>query len=173
MAKQIIKLTEGDLHKIIRESVNRVLREGWHDELSSVYDAGKQKGSTGIDIDKASDILKRLKMQYGKDTEGYKQAVSKFFNDREKKDDIDKAKKDPAFELWSDEFETKYEKDGHPMARDTEPMPFNREKYNKRIKNGESPKALRRTYGISTDSSPKVSSPEEIEQRMREMGFTK
>lgn len=32
MAKQLIRLTEGDLHRIIKESVNRVLKEMNNDE---------------------------------------------------------------------------------------------------------------------------------------------
>lgn len=32
MAKQLIRLTEGDLHRIIKESVNRVLKEMNDDE---------------------------------------------------------------------------------------------------------------------------------------------
>lgn len=35
MGKQVIKLTEKDLHEIIKESVNRVLNEG---KLGSAYD---------------------------------------------------------------------------------------------------------------------------------------
>lgn len=32
--RQVIKLTESDLHKIIKESVNKILREGWNSNLS-------------------------------------------------------------------------------------------------------------------------------------------
>ena len=33
--KQIIKLTETDLHRIVKESVNKILREGANEEISS------------------------------------------------------------------------------------------------------------------------------------------
>jgi len=36
--KQIIKLTESDLHRIIANSVNRALREGYHDKVSDEDD---------------------------------------------------------------------------------------------------------------------------------------
>lgn len=37
--KQIIRLTEGDLHNIVKESVNRVLKESYDDErYKKVYD---------------------------------------------------------------------------------------------------------------------------------------
>jgi hypothetical protein len=36
MAKQIIKLNESDLHKIVKESVNRILRENYEDFLASL-----------------------------------------------------------------------------------------------------------------------------------------
>jgi len=182
MAKQIIRLTESDLHRIIKESVKRIIKEDWHDELSSIYDAGKKEDSAGIDLDKASSILKNLKRQYGSDKEGYSRAVNKFFSDREKRDDFEKAKRDPAFELWSDEHESTFNDEGYPMAKDFEPLPFNRERYNKRIKNGEMPRALRRSYSSGPQEvpeTPSVNSPykgkssEEIEQMMRDMGFAK
>lgn len=42
MNKKLIKLTEGDLHKIVQESVNRILREGLYDtdEDNEIYDVG-------------------------------------------------------------------------------------------------------------------------------------
>lgn len=33
MRKNIIRLTESDLHKIIKESVNRILKEGYYEDL--------------------------------------------------------------------------------------------------------------------------------------------
>lgn len=37
MNKKIIKLTESDLHKIVKESVNRVIKEGYGD-YPEIYD---------------------------------------------------------------------------------------------------------------------------------------
>ena len=185
MAKQIIRLTESDLHRIIKESVRRIIKEeNWDDELSSIYDAGKEEGSTGVDIDRASSVMKNLKAQYGKDKEGYGKAINNFFNRREKLDDYEKAKKDPAFELWSDEHETSFNDAGYPMAKDFKPLPFEKKKYNNRVRNGELPKALRRSYtkGGEYDSDSfdagennpySGKSPEEIEQMMRDSGYVK
>lgn len=36
--KQIIRLTEGDLHKIIKESVNRILKEDFEQDFNSARD---------------------------------------------------------------------------------------------------------------------------------------
>lgn len=38
MKKQLIRLTESDLHKIVKESVNRVLNESTQDRYVLVYD---------------------------------------------------------------------------------------------------------------------------------------
>ena len=38
MRRQVIRLTESDLHKIIRESVKRALREGYHDNQNDEDD---------------------------------------------------------------------------------------------------------------------------------------
>ncbi len=35
MRKQVVRLTEGDLHRIIKESVNRILREEFEDEFEA------------------------------------------------------------------------------------------------------------------------------------------
>jgi len=40
MAKQIIRLTESDLHRMIRESVDRILKEGWKDSYDK-WSSGK------------------------------------------------------------------------------------------------------------------------------------
>jgi hypothetical protein len=37
MAKRLIRLTESDLHKIVKESVNRILDEGWSSYVDYYY----------------------------------------------------------------------------------------------------------------------------------------
>jgi hypothetical protein len=184
MAKQIIRLTEGDLHRIVKESIKRILKEeDWRDELNAVYDAGKEEGSAGFDIDKVSSILGNVRKQYGKDAEGYKQALDDFYSEREKIGDAEKAKKDPAFELWSDEFESNFNKAGYPLAKDFKSFPYNKSKYNQRVRNGELPRSFRR-FGVKSNDSEEPSvqvnnspyagkSPEEIEQIMKNSGFAK
>ena len=46
MAKQLIRLTESDLHRIIEESVNRVLNEGFMDSLKGAAQGWKQGANT-------------------------------------------------------------------------------------------------------------------------------
>lgn len=36
--KQVIRLTESDLHRLIKESVKRILREGKEDEINASWD---------------------------------------------------------------------------------------------------------------------------------------
>lgn len=42
MSKKLIRLTESDLHRIVKESVNRILKEGLYDtdEDNEIYDVG-------------------------------------------------------------------------------------------------------------------------------------
>ena len=38
MKKQVIRLTESDLHNIIKNSVNKILKEGWEDDYNAAMD---------------------------------------------------------------------------------------------------------------------------------------
>ena len=42
--KQIIRLTEGDLHRIVRNSVKRVLKESFEDEFNQARDNHMSRG---------------------------------------------------------------------------------------------------------------------------------
>lgn len=44
MKKQLIKLTENDLHKIISNSVKRIIKEGFEDDYNTAKDNHLQKG---------------------------------------------------------------------------------------------------------------------------------
>ena len=37
MNKKLVKLTESDLHRIVKESVNRIIREGLYDDEQDFY----------------------------------------------------------------------------------------------------------------------------------------
>lgn len=54
--KQIIRLTESDLHRIIKESVNKVLKEGAYDMNSTEYKQMYDKGKDWDGIQKAEDL---------------------------------------------------------------------------------------------------------------------
>ena len=47
--KQVIRLTESDLHRVIKESVIRILREGKEDEINASWDA--YENTFGVDMD--------------------------------------------------------------------------------------------------------------------------
>lgn len=141
MAKQIIKLTESDLHRIIRNTAKKVIKEAWQDDLSALYDG--PGGAAGMDLDKKDEILRNAKRQYSNPAD-YKKDINKFYADRERGERINKALKDPSFELWGDEFDDEFAAQGYPSAKDFEGMPYSKSKYDKRIKNGEQPAALKR-----------------------------
>lgn len=51
--KQIIRLTESDLHKIIKASVNKILRESeWYDHHDPDYMGGEKHISNAIEMGK-------------------------------------------------------------------------------------------------------------------------
>lgn len=54
--KQIVRLTESDLHRIIKESVNKVLKEGAYDMNSTEYKQMYDKGKDWDGIQKAEDL---------------------------------------------------------------------------------------------------------------------
>ena len=51
MNKKLIRLTESDLHRIVKESVNRVLREGEYNFASGTenYDVNSDEWKTNYD----------------------------------------------------------------------------------------------------------------------------
>lgn len=76
MNKKLIKLTESDLHKIVKESVNRIMNEGWmngdyiddehYDAMmqakdESDMDADEMGEPTKEDIQKTNDYWKAVK----------------------------------------------------------------------------------------------------------------
>ena len=46
--KRIIRLTEGDLHRIVKKSVNRILKESFEDEFNSSRDKFLQKSPNAM-----------------------------------------------------------------------------------------------------------------------------
>lgn len=68
MAKQIIKLTESDLHRIIKESVNKIIREGAHEDFEAAKAALRNARAKGNrdEILAASQEFQRAKEAAGK-----------------------------------------------------------------------------------------------------------
>ena len=46
--KRIVRLTEGDLHRIVKRSVNRILKESFEDEFNSSRDKFLQKSPNAM-----------------------------------------------------------------------------------------------------------------------------
>lgn len=84
--KQVIRLTEGDLHKIIKESVNKVLTEiDWRTCTSAALERSKRSGYksdlTQKDIEYAA---KKGKESQSKDKEKFNQDFSDYFDGKTK-----------------------------------------------------------------------------------------
>ena len=115
MARQIIKLTEQDLHNIIREAVNKAINEGfgdWRDD----YDA--MQGYFGNDVDKQKELRgnyeKNVKDAFGDDEKARIKALNRHMDYRDslRNDRLDKSRfKGPNGENyldWEAGWNTKY-----------------------------------------------------------------
>ena len=60
MNKKLIRLTEGDLHRIVRESVNRILNEGAYNMNSSEYKQMYDSGDKWYDDREDADTRKEI-----------------------------------------------------------------------------------------------------------------
>jgi len=85
MANQIIRITESDLHNIIKESVVKILNEeNWQDAFDRFLDAPDITDSAeGTKLQKAKDDA--IKAEFGKDFGARARAMKKYFRDREAK----------------------------------------------------------------------------------------
>ena len=84
--KQVIRLTEGDLHRIIKESVDNILSElDWKTRTSAALERCKRSGHKSDlaqkDIERA---VKKAKESQSKDKEKFNQDFSDYFGDKTK-----------------------------------------------------------------------------------------
>lgn len=82
--KQIIKLTESDLHRVIKESVNNILSElDWRTCTSAALERSKRSGHKSDlaqkDIEYA---VKKAKESQSKDKEKFNQDFKEYFGDK-------------------------------------------------------------------------------------------
>ena len=61
MNKKLIRLTEGDLHRIVKESVNKIVKEG--------FDEGM--GVASMLADKIEDVLTQSGLDYDRNQNGF------------------------------------------------------------------------------------------------------
>ena len=59
MRKQIVRLTESDLHRIVKKSVNRILRESSQDEIEKIVTQFAED-ITGLDENSAMFVAQEL-----------------------------------------------------------------------------------------------------------------
>jgi hypothetical protein len=85
MNKKIIKLTEQDLHKIVKNSVQRVLKEGTNEMAISRIPTGKHKGKVAMDEDDYSIVKKAysdiIRIMEGVENEDWDCPLGKALND--------------------------------------------------------------------------------------------
>ncbi len=90
MAKQVIRLTEGDLHNIIKESVKRILKEEQFGDWRDAYDAymdylpsgnDPERHSKGEDLRKA--YMSQMDDAFGANKEARQKALNRHINYRE------------------------------------------------------------------------------------------
>lgn len=84
MAKQIIRLTEGDLHRIIENSVKKIIRESdWQKAFNDFLDMPDITDSAeGAKLQKAKDDA--IKAEFGNDEKARAKAVKRYFKNRER-----------------------------------------------------------------------------------------
>lgn len=164
MARQIIRLTESDLHRIIKKSVNRILREDWQDELTDF-----NRGAGGESWHDS------LKSQYPDRAERMK-ALNDYYR---KRNTMRKERQSPEERAREAEWERKYNIEHGIVDDDEEDFDFDKavEKFEKekmRSRNKRNP-ISQDDEEVTVPQSLKFSgkSPEELEQMMRDMGFVR
>ena len=184
MAKQIIRLTEGDLHKIIKESVKKIIREGnygdWRDDFDA-YNSFLGDPSKGDELGRK--YYDKLKQQYNGDKVAMRKAMNDHFKEKDAAREKRLSKTDPEYLDWENAFDKKYDLENGINVDDNESIDnfdFDAEKARQAAKrerkmaSASSPR--NRAKEISNTSTPsKFSgmSPEELEKMGANMGYFK
>jgi len=178
MAKQIIRLTESDLHKIIRESVKRIIKEegetygDWRDDYE------KWRNHIGNNDD-GNELLKnyigRAKSEFGGDESARISALNKHMAQKDSEREQRLSKTDPDFLNWEKAWSRKYDaENGINNNVDADTFDFEAEKAKAAEQRGRrrTKKPLPNT-AKQTPSKFSGKSEEELEQLMKDMGFAK
>ena len=176
MAKQIIKLTEQDLHDIIRTAVNKVIKEGfgdWRDD----YDA--YMGYYGKDKDKQKELRQKyddsVKAEFGDDEKARIKALNKHMDSRDSLRDnmLNKSQKGRDYLDWESAWNSKYNAE-HGIGdegigeADLDSLIAKAAQKRERGAMRTKPKAV-----PQAEPQKPTRSPEEIEAQMRAMGLAK
>ena len=176
MAKQIIKLTESDLHNIIKTAVNKVIKEAYGDWRDD-YDA--YMGYYGKDKDKQKELRQKydnsVKSTFGDDEKARIQALNKHMDSRDSERDkmLNKSQKGRDYLDWESAFDTKYNAEhgiGDESIKDMDLDSLIAKAAQKRERGAmrTKPKAI-----PQAEPQKPTRSPEEIEAQMRAMGLAK
>ena len=177
MARQIIRLTESDLHRIIKKSVNRVLREAkygdWRDDYESWINYNGDDKEEGQTLNRAWNDA--LKSQYTDRAERMKELNDHY----RKKNAMRDERMSPEERAREAEWNRKYNIEHGIVDDDDDNFDFDKavekfEKQKMRSRNNRS-SINQDDEEVTVPQSLKFSgkSPEELEQMMRDMGFAK
>ena len=175
MARQIIRLTESDLHRIIKKSVNRILREGkygdWRDNYEEWMNYSGDDKEEGQRLNRAWNDA--LKSQYQGDEAGRLRALNNHFRE---KDSIRNQRQSPAERAREAEWERKYNIEHGIVGDDNFDFDKAVEKFEKqKMRSNKKPNIINKEDDAILPQSSRFSgkSPEELEQMMKDMGFVK
>jgi len=110
MAKQIIRLTEGDLHRIIENTVKKIIREGkygdWRDDYEEWINSIQDKEEGARLNNKWHDSLKQ---QFNGDKRAMRNALNGHFKEKDAAREKRLSKEDPKFLDWENAWDKKYD----------------------------------------------------------------
>ena len=161
MAK-IIRLTEGDIHNMIHEALQNVLKEA-NGDWKAAYDKFNSEGGD------FNDYLNLARNEFGGDEKARIKALNKHIADKDAKRELRMNPEEIAREKT---WERKYNRE-HGIGDDDSDLDFDdfeaeKEKQWKKRAGHNAPK---RASKINQDIPTR--SPEEIERQMRELGYIK
>lgn len=175
MAKQIIRLTEGDLHKIIKETVNKIINEefgDWRDD----YEAWRNHtGDNEEGNDLLNKYLSRAKSEFGGDEKARIKALNKHMATNDSAREHRLAKTDPDFLDWEKAWSRKYDaENGINATDDSDAFDFEAEKEKAAAQRARKRSRLGSSNNNkAVDSKFSGKSPEEIEMIMKNLGYAK
>lgn len=184
MAKQIIRLTEGDLHKIIENTVKKIISEGNYGDWRDDYEAwinGIQDKEEGTRLNNR--WHDSLKQQFNGDKHAMRKALNDHFKEKDAARERRLSKEDPKFLDWENAWDKKYDLENNINTDDDESIDdfdFEAEKERqaakreRKMRSMSSPK--KKELEIDTIETPSIykgKSPEEIEKLGASMGYFK
>lgn len=174
MAKQIIRLTEGDIHNMIRSAVNRLLRESDEDNAwKDAYD----KFNRG-EIDSMDEYMRLARERFGGDEMARIKALNRHIEDKDARRAMRMSPEELAREkAWEKQYDI--ENGINHSSEDADLFDFEKERAEqlkkltkKRMKqNARKPGSRRPADTPQEPTKFSGLSPEELEAKFKELGY--